>query len=817
MLNSSPSCRSILGFFTRYFRMRQLYTGLFVLVLAMVLMGAGRDAWSQEYDVTWTDLVGVTANGNTITKTTTAYEWDSGAVSVTTFGGNGGVDFTVSDLYKYVMCGLTDENVDAGYTSIDYAIYPYKGTLYVFENGVSRGTFGSYQIGDRFRVEREGSTVIYKHNSITFYTSSVASNGTLMVDGSMRHTGAAIVDAKIISVTPSVPDAVTDLNFLNNIDGEVELSWSEPANNGAAITEYEVQYGTVASGNFNFVYSDDNQPGATITGLTNGEQYQFRVVAKNTYGTSGFSNIITVTPIVGFDVTWTDLVGVTANGNTITKTTTAYEWDSGAVSVTTFGGDGGVDFTVSDLYKYVMCGLTDENVDAGYTSIDYAIYPYKGTLYVFENGVSRGTFGSYQIGDRFRVEREGSTVIYKHNSITFYTSSVASNGTLMVDGSMRHTGAAIVDARLFGVVLGVPGPINDLAAQPAYKKATLSWSAPANNGAPIISYSVQYGTVASGQFDHTINNIMEENVTVSELTPGVEYQFRVISENSYGTSGFSNVATAEIHLGTHVSGTISESQTWTLEESPYIIVGSTYFAEGVAELTIEPGVQVLFDGYYALTGVIYAEGTPGNPIVFTSNAENPQPGDWVRIELRRNSIVRNTVVEYADIGLYDAEPTYTPTLEYNLVRNNLEGLDFAQGYPIARYNTIVNNSYGIRLQGNMSSYPIGHYNLNLLYNNSAMNFRANVGAGIVVDAENNWWGTLDEYEIEDSIFDSNDLWVIHVVVDYVPYLGDPLTGDITKTTVDYLSYTGIANVEFNLGHVYKGGRNINGVFGQGWQ
>jgi len=246
--------------------MRQLYTGLFVLVLAMVLMGAGRDAWSQEYDVTWTDLVGVTANGNTITKTTTAYEWDSGAVSVTTFGGNGGVDFTVSDLYKYVMCGLTDENVDAGYTSIDYAIYPYKGTLYVFENGVSRGTFGSYQIGDRFRVEREGSTVIYKHNSITFYTSSVASNGTLMVDGSMRHTGAAIVDAKIISVTPSVPDAVTDLNFLNNIDGEVELSWSEPANNGAAITEYEVQYGTVASGNFNFVYSDDNQPVRQLLG-----------------------------------------------------------------------------------------------------------------------------------------------------------------------------------------------------------------------------------------------------------------------------------------------------------------------------------------------------------------------------------------------------------------------------------------------------------------------------------------------------------------------------------------------------------------------
>ncbi|HPB68071.1 MAG TPA: hypothetical protein PKU74_04085, partial [Candidatus Omnitrophota bacterium] len=301
------------------------------------------------------------------------------------------------------------------------------------------------------------------------------------------------------------------------------------------------------------------------------------------------------------------------------------------------------------------------------------------------------------------------------------------------------------------------------------------------------------------------------------LTPGVEYQFRVISENSYGTSGFSNVATAEIHLGTHVSGTISESQTWTLEESPYIIVGSTYFAEGVAELTIEPGVQVLFDGYYALTGVIYAEGTPGNPIVFTSNAENPQPGDWGHIDLRRNSVVRNTVIEYSNNGLYDDEPTYAPTLEYNLVRNNVEGFYFGRGAPVVRYNTIVNNSKGIHLLGNMSIYPIGHYNLNLLYNNSAMNLSANVGAGIVVDAENNWWGTLDEVEIEDGIYDKNDQWNIYVTVDYVPHLSDPLTSDITKTTVDYLSYTGIANVEFNLGHVYKGGRNINGVFGQGWQ
>ena len=50
---------------------------------------------------------------------------------------------------------------------------------------------------------------------------------------------------------------------------------------------------------------------------------------------------------------------------------------------------------------------------------------------------------------------------------------------------------------------------------------------------------------------------------------------------------------------TEVSGLIDINTTWTVSNSPYIVVGSVNVASGVT-LTIEPGVEVKFDGVYEL-------------------------------------------------------------------------------------------------------------------------------------------------------------------------------------------------------------------------
>jgi len=76
---------------------------------------------------------------------------------------------------------------------------------------------------------------------------------------------------------------------------------------------------------------------------------------------------------------------------------------------------------------------------------------------------------------------------------------------------------------------------------------------------------------------------------------------------------------------TEQPGVIARDTIWTLAESPYIISGNILIKQN-AGLTIEPGVTVKFRtapvqsvGYYIrVDGTLNAEGTPENPILFTS-------------------------------------------------------------------------------------------------------------------------------------------------------------------------------------------------------
>ncbi|MCG8641937.1 MAG: hypothetical protein MI862_19570, partial [Desulfobacterales bacterium] len=99
---------------------------------------------------------------------------------------------------------------------------------------------------------------------------------------------------------------------------------------------------------------------------------------------------------------------------------------------------------------------------------------------------------------------------------------------------------------------------------------------------------------------------------------------------------------------TPVSGNITTDTTWTLDNSPYIVtkdisVLGTDGEDDVTTLTIEPGVVVRFaagsglgigTNNYSNRGALIARGTETEPIIFTSHAQTPAPGDWDGIFFR---------------------------------------------------------------------------------------------------------------------------------------------------------------------------------------
>jgi uncharacterized repeat protein (TIGR02543 family) len=73
-------------------------------------------------------------------------------------------------------------------------------------------------------------------------------------------------------------------------NARVTVVWSTPASNGSTITDYLISYSTSAGGIYTtFADGFSTATSATVTGLTNGTTYYFKVAAKNSVGTGSYS------------------------------------------------------------------------------------------------------------------------------------------------------------------------------------------------------------------------------------------------------------------------------------------------------------------------------------------------------------------------------------------------------------------------------------------------------------------------------------------------------------------------------------------------
>ncbi len=178
--------------------------------------------------------------------------------------------------------------------------------------------------------------------------------------------------------------------------------------------------------------------------------------------------------------------------------------------------------------------------------------------------------------------------------------------------------------------------------------------------------------------------------------------------------------------GTQVNGFISSNTTWNVSESPYYITGNLVVESG-AKLTIEQGVKVLFNGSYSIVidGALNATGTPVSPIIFSSNATNPQKSDWESILIRgSDSMIKNTIISYANKGIKLDEglcEIYNCTFY-----NNSDGIYIEFWYGLSQSfnlninnNTFFQNDNGIYIYRlSESYYTYLNIELNRIFNNS---------------------------------------------------------------------------------------------------
>jgi len=117
---------------------------------------------------------------------------------------------------------------------------------------------------------------------------------------------------------------------------------------------------------------------------------------------------------------------VSVTGNSLTKTNSTSAWDSGAASLNIIrNGYGFVEATATETNTHRMIGLSNGDTDQNFPDIDFAIYLYaNATVFVYESGTNRGSFGAYAAGDRFRIEVRYGVVRYLKNGSLLYTSGV---------------------------------------------------------------------------------------------------------------------------------------------------------------------------------------------------------------------------------------------------------------------------------------------------------------------------------------------------------------------------------------------------------
>jgi titin len=388
------------------------------------------------------------------------------------------------------------------------------------------------------------------------------------------------------SATPqAVPPNAPTITSLVPGDQQVTVNWSSPTNNGgASIVDYIVEYKATTS--TTWATFDDGMSATTsavVEQLTNGVAYQFRVSAVNSAGTGTVSaassastpfgqpsaplNLALASPVAyankTVNLSWS---GPASNGGSaITNYVVAYRV-SGAVSWIVFNNAvGATTISVTGLINGTEYEFSVQAKNSGVNLSPRATItatppirapqtaprtlsatPTNQTITLswlapLDNGGEPIT--SYLVSHRLNQNPPSWTVVETSDASTTYAISGLTNDVeYKFKVAAKNTiGTGPTTSELLAIPSGVvtaPSAPTITSATPGAAQVSLAWDAPTNNGGEAVSsYMIEYNE--SGQTtwtEFTVSGVTFTTSprTITGLTNGTEYYFRVSAANSAG-------------------------------------------------------------------------------------------------------------------------------------------------------------------------------------------------------------------------------------------------------------------------------------------
>lgn len=480
---------------------------------------------------------------------------------------------------------------------------------YISDCGASE-TNSVYKIiplSEGFEVYKNNTLLCSVTNSAQLSTTVgpvTSGNFFLMSDGNNAHS---FSDALVVNSSYFVPGITTNISsHVGNT--QVTILWTAPVVDIATpVTDYIIEYKLASEPSVWNTFSDGVSSGtsATVTGLTNYSEYNFRISAVNIEGQGLSSSAINATPVFIDNLLSDDFTGTTINAgkwievdsvpgglsgnivqNGVLSVANSYQntaWGATSLrSVDTFSSDG-LEFSANMTPgSSQVLGYGDYNFqDTGTQAFMIDLFGPNIYAIFWDNGVwsiEDSNCGTVESGANYKMSVNSSSFsVYKNNvfQCKLETSTTLNNKHIFLESSFSSSNfdnILVQGKTLSNSVDQVVG----LSAMGVNKQVLLDWDTPISRGSSISDYLVEYKIHSSNAWNTFVHNASNSTkIIVSGLLNDTLYDFRISAVNNSSTGVSSSIVSATtksisnlsfVFAGESNSGGIGVNASATTEE-----------------------------------------------------------------------------------------------------------------------------------------------------------------------------------------------------------------------------------------------------------